>query len=213
MKKVGLAVTVAAFLPLASLAQFQKFDPKNPPAPGAGIDAGIMNGSELSRRNDQYPDHKKFWGEDAISRVFNSISVNSSDFLAQMWRQYGPQLPNEALWHENLRTAIAAAKEGSWSKVEHDCAQCIANNPNAADAKLLRSLALKKMNQPAKSQLDVEILQGTKQRATSFLRGDNSKAPVADTILRQVLQSQASNESKGVRDFGNLQQEIRSNMK
>jgi len=216
MIKFFLVLSLALTLPLASLAQSQKFDPKNPPAPGAGIDPGIMAGSELSRSGDKYSDQKKFWGDDTISKAFDNASTNTGGFLANMWTQYGPKLASEALWQENLRAAVQAAKAGDWAKAEHECEQCIANNPNAVDAKLLRAVVLQKLNrlnQNPKAELDVKTLMGTRQHAADFLNGNATKTPVADTVLRQTLQSQSGTVPGKVHSFGDLQQEIRSKAK
>ncbi len=153
-----------------------------PPSPGDGL----LPGSELGRTNDTYPQQKKFWSDDVLGQAMESATNNTGDFLTKMWTQYGPKVTNEANWQTSLRKAVECAKSGDWNNAAINCESCIAQNPNASDAKLLKAVAYKKLNQPAKAQFSVDTLMGTRQRANDFLNGTAKVGPVADTVLRQT---------------------------
>ena len=153
-----------------------------PPGPGDGL----LPGSELGRTNDRYPEQKKqFWSDDALGQAMNNATNNTGDFLNKMWTHYGPKTSADATWQISLRKAVECAKAGDWNNTAINCESCIAQNPNASDAKLLKAVAYKKLNQPAKAQFSVETLMGTRQRANDFLNGNAKVGPVADTVLRQ----------------------------
>lgn len=154
-----------------------------PPGPGDGL----LPGSELGRTNDTYPQQqKKFWSDDALGQAMEHATSNTGDFLNKMWTQYGPKGTTDAPWQISLRKAIECAKSGDWNNAAINCESCIAQNPNASDAKLLKAVAYKKLNQPAKAQFDVETLTGTRQRANEFLTGKAKVGPVADSVLKGI---------------------------
>jgi ABC-type taurine transport system substrate-binding protein len=154
-----------------------------PPGPGDGL----LPGSELGRTGDTYPQQqKKFWSDDVLGQAMERATTNTGDFLSKMWTQYGPKTTTEADWQVSLRKAVEFAKSGDWNNAAINCESCIAQNPNASDAKLLKAVAYKKLNQPAKAQFSVETLMGTRQKAADFLNGQAKVAPVADTVLKQT---------------------------
>lgn len=153
-----------------------------PPSPGDGL----LPGGELSRTDDKYPEQKKqFWGDDALGRAMQNATSNTGDFLNKMWAEYGGKTPIDADWRISLRKAVECAKANDWNNAAIKCDSCIAQNPNANDAKLLKAVAYKKLNQPAKAIFNAETLMETQQRATGVLSGTAAVGPVADTVLRQ----------------------------
>jgi Tetratricopeptide repeat len=153
-----------------------------PPGPGEGL----LPGSELERTNDTYPQQNKFWSDDILGQAMERATNNTGNFLNRMWTQYGPKATTEANWQVSLRKAVECAKSGDWNNAAANCESCIAQNPNASDAKLLKAVAYKKLNQPAKAQFSVQTLMGTRQRASEFLNERATVGPVADTVLRQT---------------------------
>lgn len=153
-----------------------------PPSPGDGL----LPGGELSRTDDKYPEQKKqFWGDDALGRAMQNATANTGDFLSKMWAEYGGKTPIDANWRVSLRKAVECAKANDWNNAAVNCDSCIAQNPNASDAKLLKAVAYKKLNQPARAQFNASTLMETRQRANDFLNGNAKVGPVADTVLRQ----------------------------
>jgi len=156
------------------------------PRPGDGL----LPGSELGRTNDKYPKQQEpFFGDDPVSKAFSYATTNTGDFLGKMWTQYGPRLAGEEAWQIYLRKAIESAKAGDWNKTVENCELSVANNENALDAKLLRALAFKKLNQQPKAQFDIQALMNTRRKAQEFLKGKNSQSPVADSVLNQASTS------------------------
>jgi hypothetical protein len=154
-KKILSAAIMLISISLPAWAE--KFDPKNPPAPGSGL-GSIMAGSELQSFDDKYSSMKKFWGDDVVSRGFENASNNTSSFVANMNTKYGFTQLGDANWQLRLSDAVHAAQVGDWAKVISNCTAALSGNPKALDAYLLRSAAYNRLNQNDAALNDVKTI-------------------------------------------------------